>query len=427
MKNLINEIDAYIYDKKIGTIIYHEGIIYFEYNKEFKQLNIEISPFKLNTKKIVGLYTNSDNTYLYRGMAGVFHDSLPDKYGMAFIDRYFEGKGLRVSDITLLHKLAFIGDRGMGAISYKPKEHQESADIQTIMAAKDAYENMKQILSSKGELDSIDKLMNIIDSVSPIGGGRPKMLINYNKDSNKIMFNNKKLNSGYKRAIIKFDEIYYENESMDFTKIEYLYMSMAKECGINIPKIVLYKEDSMHHLIIERFDRDKDDNKIHISTASALMHKDISIPKVTSYEELFALTFKICNNQTSLEELFRRMVFNALSFNYDDHAKNFSFIMSRDGEWNLSPAYDITYSKGLAREHITTINGKGKDYILEDFLLIAKKNLIKKSRAVDIIKEISNKMSAFENRANQIGINAELIQECKADIESQLELLFTSS
>ncbi len=399
----IKEINAYIYNQKIGTLILYENIIYFEYDKKFKDSNLEISPIKLNTKIIKGLYTSLDNINLYNGIAGIFYDSLPDKHGMAFIERYFEGKGVSLRDISLLDRLAFIGDRGMGAIEYKPKEHQENDDIRDVMDAKSTYEDMKSILSSKENILSINKLMNIIDSVSPVGGGRPKMLITYNKKKNSIKFNNKILEEGYKRSIIKFDEIYYENESLDFTKIEYLYMKMAEECGITIPPIVLYKEDNTHHLIIERFDRDKDDQKIHISTASGLMHKNIAIPKISSYEELFLFTERICTDKhQAVEELFRRMIFNALSFNYDDHLKNFSFSMDRDGKWSLTPAYDITYSKGLAKEHVTTINGKGKDFIITDFLKIAKITLIKKSKAIAIVKSISTKMKEFELRANKI-------------------------
>ncbi len=425
MKKNLNEIDAYIYNKKIGTLILHEGTIYFEYDKKFTKLDLEISPLKLNTKQITSLYTNLDNKYLYGGMPGVFFDSLPDKYGMAFIDRYFESKGLKINDISLLHKLAFIGDRGMGAIEYKPKEHEKSNDIQNIMAVKDAYEDMKKILGSDDEIHSIASLMNIIDSASPVGGGRPKMLITYNEKENQIKFNNTKLDNGYKRAIIKFDEAYYKNESLNFTKLEYLYMKIAEECDITIPKIALYRENKMNHLIVERFDRDEHDNKIHICTASGLMHKDISIPKVISYEELFTFTFKLCNKQSTLEKLFKLMVFNALSFNFDDHAKNFSFIMDYKGDWDLTPAYDITYSKGLVTEHITTINGKGKDFVLEDFLSIATSNLIKKSTAMGIITKIADKLSAFETRAKNIGIDLKLINECKKDIDSQLKLIVT--
>lgn len=423
MKKPLTEIDAYIYGHKIGTLIRHDGTIYFEYDKAFKTLELEISPLKLPTKKTTSLYTNQDNKYLYGGMPGVFFDSLPDKYGMAFIDRYFESQGLRLSEITLLHKLAFIGDRGMGAIEYRPKEHEESSDIETVLQAKDAYEDMKKFLDSKNDTVPIAKLMTIIDSVSPVGGGRPKMLILYNRSTNTIKFNNKKLDDGYKRALIKFDEVYYENESMDFTKLEYVYMQMAKECSIKTPPFTLYKDDGQSHLIVERFDRDEKDEKIHMCTASGLMHKDISIPKIMSYEELFLFTSKICTNQSVIEQLFRRMVFNALSINYDDHAKNFSFIMDKTGEWTLSPAYDITFSKGLAQEHITTINGKGKSYVIEDFLSIATKYLIKEATALKIIREISIMLHQFEKRAQAISINDELVNECTRDIQEQLALL----
>lgn len=422
MKKVLSEIDAYIYGHKIGTLIWHEGTTFFEYDKKFQTSGLEISPLKLNTKTTSGLYTNRENQYLYGGMPGIFFDSLPDKYGTAFIDRYFESQGLRLSEISLLHKLAFIGDRGMGAIEYRPREHEESDDIESVLRAKDAYEDMKKILDNKGEVSSIARLMNIIDSVSPIGGGRPKMLISYNAENNTIKFNNRKLDEGYKRALIKFDEIYYE-ESMDFTKLEYVYMQMAKECGIETPPFTLYQENGQSHLILERFDRDEHDNKIHLGTAAGLMHKDISVPKTVSYEELFLFTSRVCKKQTTIEQLFRRMVFNALSINYDDHAKNFSFMMNDRGKWNLSPAYDITYSKGLAQEHITTISGKGKSFVLDDFLLIAQKNLIKKSTALKIIEQIVEKLSHFEQRAKQVGINTELAEECKQDIDDQLALL----
>ena len=423
MKKILNEIDAYIHGQKIGTLIEHEGTIFFEYDKNFQTSGLEISPLKLNTKTTTGLYTNRDNTYLYGGMPGVFFDSLPDKYGMAFIDRYFESRGLRLSQISLLYKLAFIGDRGMGAIEYRPREHEESDDIQSALSAKDAYENMKKILDGKEASCSIASLMNIIDSVSPIGGGRPKMLIAYNAKNNTIQFNTRKLDAGYKRALIKFDEIYYAHESMDFTKLEYVYMQMAKECGIKTPPFTLYEEEGQFHLVVERFDRDENDHKIHMCTAAGLMHKDISVPKTMSYEELFLFATKMCKNQATVEQLFKRMVFNALSVNYDDHAKNFSFIMNEQGEWDLSPAYDITYSKGLAQEHITTINGKGKAFVLDDFLLIAQNNLIKKSTALKIIEQVVETLRHFEQRAKEVEINSKLIEECKEDIDEQLALL----
>ena len=421
----MTEIEAYIYGHKIGTLIHHNGTIYFEYDETFKSLGLEISPIKLDTQKTIKAYTNQDNIPLYAGLAGVFFDSLPDKHGMAFIDRYFERQDLKPHQITLLHKLAFIGDRGMGAIEYRPKEHEDNInDTTSILNAKETYEEMKKNIQNKES--SISSLMNIIDSVSSVGGGRPKMLVLYNQIDNTIKLNTKKIEKGYKRAIIKFDEAYYENESIGLTKLEYLFMQMAKDAGINTANFRLIKDNNMHHLIVERFDRDDEDNKLHICTASGLMHIDISVAQVTSYENLFILTRKLCNSQEDIEELFKRMVFNILALNYDDHTKNFSFIMNKQGIWYLSPAYDITYSKGMATQHLTTIGGKAKDFKIDDLLKIAKLHSIKNSKALEIINKSMEIIKTFEGRAKEINMEESLIKDCKKNIEYQISLLFGS-
>lgn len=423
MKKLLDEIDAYIYGQKIGTLILHEDTIYFQYEKKFSSMGIEISPLKLNTSDIKALYTNHDSKSLYQGMPGVFFDSLPDKHGMAFIDRYYEGEGLKSSQISLLEKLAFIGNRGMGAIEYRPQLLDDNKDIDRVLAVKDVYEKMKNMLGGDGDISSIDELMSIMGSVSPLGGGKPKMLIMYNQDTQTIKFNNLILEEGFKRCIIKFDEVYYEDESMGFTKQEYLYMTMASECGINTAKTHLIAEDGRDHLIVERFDRDDKDNKTHISTASGLMHKDISIAKVISYDELFEFTMRICNDHKQIIELFRRMVFNAVCINFDDHAKNFSFIMDRKGAWKLSPAYDITYSKGLAVEHATTISGVSIDFKREDFMKIARTFSINQNIAKGIIDVIISKLSTYAQRAKISGLEDADIQDHIEDIDKQIELL----
>ena len=421
----MTEIEAYIYGHKIGTLIHHNGTIYFEYDETFKSLGFEISPIKLHTQKTIKAYTNQDNIPLYGGLAGVFFDSLPDKHGMAFIDRYFERQDLKPHQITLLHKLAFIGDRGMGAIEYRPKEHEDNiTDTTCILNAKEAYEEMKKNISNKES--SITDLMNILDSVSPVGGGRPKMLVLYNEVNNTIKLNTQNLPKNYKRAIIKFDEVYYENESIGLTKLEYIFMQMAKEVGIHTANFKLIEENGMHHLVVERFDRDEEDNKLHICTASGLMHIDISIAQIASYENLFILTRKLSNSQEDIEELFKRMVFNVLALNYDDHTKNFSFVMNKKGIWSLSPAYDITYSKGMATQHLTTIAGKSKDFKIDDLLKIAKLHSIKNSKALEIINKTIEIIQTFENRAKEINIDENTIKECMKNIKYQISLLLGS-
>lgn len=415
----MTEIDAYVYDKKIGTLVEHSGNIYFEYDKSFIAQGLEISPIKLLATKEI--YTNKDHKSLYQGMAGVFFDSLPDRHGMAFIDRYFERQGLKTHEITLLHKLAFIGDRGMGAIEYLPREHDESVLKADVINAKEAYEKMKKDIDDKDS--SIEDLMNILDSVSPVGGGRPKMLVQYDRKEKKIKMNTKELAKGCKRAIIKFDEVYEGVGSIGLTKLEYIMMSMAKVAGIKTEDFELIEENGFHHLLVDRFDRTKDDEKIHMCTAAGLMHIDISVAQVTTYEHLMMLTKRISKTQEDVEEIFRRMVFNVLVFNFDDHAKNFSFLMDKTGKWSLSPAYDITYSKGLAKQHITTIAGKALEITRSDILKIAKNYSIKPFIANKIIGDCIEVVLTFEKRAEALELADDDIEEYKSDIDTQIELL----
>jgi len=417
----MEEINAYIYGKKIGTMIEHEGTIYFEYDKEFKLQGLEISPIKLHTTKIKDAYTNPDQTALYHGMAGVFFDSLPDKHGMPFIDRYFEKQGLRFFEVTILHKLAFIGNRGMGAIEYLPKEEDDVIAADVAINAKDVYEEMKQGLDQDDS--SIETLMNIRESVSPVGGGRAKMLVQYNYDIQEIRLNKIELHAGHKRAIIKFDEIYEYMGSSGLTKLEYIFMTMAKEIGIDTAKFQLINDGVAKHLLVKRFDRDDDDEKVHMCTASGLMHIDISIIKATSYEHLFMLTRKVCKSQVDVEELFKRMILNILAFNFDDHAKNFAYLMDKNGKWSLSPAYDITYSKGVLKSHTTTIAGKDLDITRADVLKIAKMQTIKPKIAAKIINDCIKVAKTFEEKAIKLELDVDTIADCKKDIDSQIDLL----
>lgn len=418
------EVDAYLYGYKIGTMIMHQQRIYFEYDLAFKSLGFEISPLKLNTKKIMGAYTNFDSSNVYHGMSGVFFQSLPDKYGMPFIDRYFEQQGVAADKITLLQKLTFIADRGMGAIEYMPKEHQDVEDVGVAISAKELREEMCLVLNNDLKNRTIRDFMNIINNASPIGGARPKMLIAYNQQTRKIRSNSVQLENGFTRSILKFDESYPNadgiNQSIELTKLEHLHMSLARECGITIPDMTLIEEEGEHHLIFARYDRDANDEKIHVCSASGLMHKDISVPQVMSYEELLKLTNLICKSQADVEEMYLRMVFNALSFNVDDHAKNFEFMMDRAGKWRLAPAYDITYSKGAIKEHLTTINGKASNFTMNDFLIIAQKNLIDEKKAKQIINTIVSVLSSYEKKAQDANISELEAKKIGSEIHLQL-------
>ena len=426
MSSAVQELEAFIYGYKIGTLVLHEQKIYFAYEEHFKREKLEISPLKLHTEKVDGLYSNND-AKIYQGLSGIFFDSLPDKFGDSFIDRYFESKGKNIREITLLDRLSFIGNRGMGAIEYRPKEEDSLKRFSDVLVAKEAHLSLQNMLTSNKEFYRVDELMEILYGASPLGGGRPKMLVTFNEQTKQIRTNDQTLHEGFKRAIIKFDEVYYENESIGLTKLEYLYMNMAKDCQIEVAKTFLLEEQGQHHLIVERFDRDSQDEKIHMATASALLHKEISVPKVMSYEELLSLTTKLCKSHESVEEMFRRMVFNTLLFNVDDHAKNFSFLMNKKGEWSLSPAYDLTYSYGMVKEHLTTLQGKSKAFELKDYLALAKRYLIKKSRAIEMVNEIVKVIKELPKRAKELKIEEEILDECIKNVMAQVEMISIDS
>ena len=425
MKKDKQEIDAYIYGHKIGSMVEHEGVIYFEFETSFKDLGLNISPIKLDIDSTNGLYTNSENTRLYKGMPGVFFDSLPDKFGMAFIERYFESKKIASHEVSLLHKLAFIGDRGIGAIEYEPKEHESKNYFDDeIQSAQTLRADMRKILEDKNSDDvSITHLMNIIDSASPVGGGRPKMLIMYNESTQQARFNITKLPSGYKRAIIKFDEVYDYGGSIGLTRWEFLFMKLANKSGIDTAKVYLHHEESGNHLVVYRFDRDERDEKIHVRSFASLMHLDIEVPKVTSYENLLRFTYAVTNSKEQVLELFKRMIFNFVAINFDDHAKNFSLMMDKKGVWRLTPAYDISYSKGAVREHLTTLNGKSLNITYKDLQYVAKSMSIKESELKQMVKDVINVFDGFKTKAHKMNLDEEDIQKYWADISSQIELI----
>lgn len=249
------------------------------------------------------------------------------------------------------------------------------------------------------------------------------MLVQYDKKNKKIKINTKVKDEDCIRAIIKFDEVYEGMGSIGLTKLEYIMMSLAKEAGINTADFELIEENNQHHLIVERFDRNINDEKIHMCTASGLMHLDISIAQATSYENLYMLTKRICKSQKDIEELFRRMIFNILVFNFDDHAKNFAYLMDKNRKWCLSPAYDITYSKGLAKQHLTTIAGKSLEITRDDVLKIAKSFSIKPKMANQIIDKCIEVVSTFEENAKILNLNSDDIKKYNDDLISQIELL----
>lgn len=414
------EVEAYIFDKKIGTILSKNGMVYFEYDKGFVGSNLEISPLKLPLATR-GVYTNNDDRY-FEGLAGVFHDTLPDKFGTKVIERYFESKGIASSELNIIQKLMFVGDKSIGAITYKPVIHQmDEKKVNELIELQNFYNNAKKIVSGDA-IEVVDEMLTFMDSAASVGGARAKAIIGYNLNTQEIISGVKRdLKEDFEHYLIKFDMAKEDGSSSDYTKLEYLYMSMAREVGIDVPKIELLHHGNLSHYMIKRFDR-VDGGNLHLHSVAGLTHTNFNIPMHFSYEELFRLTRYLTGSQKAVNEQFKRMIFNIVGRNQDDHAKNFAFTMDKNGVWNLSPAYDITYANGsgYTKNHQLSLAGKVNDFTLKDILDVAKKHSIKESFAKESFEQIVDMFRSFQKRAEKLDIKTATV----AHIQNELRIDF---
>ena len=370
--NKIKSLQVFYNEKKVGTLaLMKNNIVAFEYDSNWITNGFSISPFSLPLKKQVFIPKIDP----FDGLYGVFSDSLPDGWGRLLVDRMLNSQNINPREISQIDRLAIVGETGMGALSYKPEYNLlEDKDYQ------EDYDNLalscKKILNTEYSAD-LDKLFKLGGSS---GGARPKILTKIDNED----------------WIIKFPS---SLDDSNIGKLEYLYSVCAKKCKIDIPETTLFPSKiSSGYFGIKRFDRKKLSTgairKLHMISVSGLLETSHRIPNL-DYNDLMQLTLNLTKSFEEVEKLFRLMCFNVFSHNRDDHSKNFSFIYNEDlNKWELSPAYDLTYSYSINGEHATTINGNGVNPGLNDILKVAEKIGLDKKKAEKIaieIKEIVKK------------------------------------
>lgn len=344
---------------KVGTLAFtKDNKAAFQYSEEWLERGFSISPFKLPLSREVFVASSS----YFKGLFGVFADSLPDSYGELLLDRYLRKKGIDPQSLTPLDRLCYVGSSGMGLLEYAPDWSEESKrdDVDFDLIQKECND----LFDSK-EVQDINALYSLGGSS---GGARPKSLIQYKGEDWIVKFSS------------KFDP-------SNITELEYQYMSLAKRFGIDVPDIELVTtKTGSRYFLIKRFDRHRG-KKRHMISVAGLLECDFRAPAL-DYNGLLKLTRVLTNDEDEIAEMYRRMVFNVLIDNQDDHAKNFSFIYDEEkGGYRLSPAYDITPGRTYYGEHTTSVNGKGKDITDEDMIQVAKNNRIDVSIAKNILEQ----------------------------------------
>ena len=364
--NKSKSLQVFYNEKKVGTLaLMKNNIVAFEYDSNWITNGFSISPFSLPLKKQVFIPRIDP----FDGLYGVFSDSLPDGWGRLLVDRMLNSQNINPREISQIDRLAIVGETGMGALSYKPEYNLlEDKDYQ------EDYDNLalscKKILNTEHSAD-LDNLFRLGGSS---GGARPKILTKIDNED----------------WIIKFPS---SLDDSNIGKLEYLYSVCAKKCKIDIPETKLFPSKiSSGYFGIKRFDRKKLSTgairKLHMISVSGLLETSHRIPNL-DYNDLMQLTLNLTKSFEEVEKLFRLMCFNVFSHNRDDHSKNFSFIYNEDlNKWELSPAYDLTYSYSINGEHATTINGNGVNPGLNDILKVAEKIGLDKKKAEKIAIEI---------------------------------------
>ncbi|WP_296051178.1 type II toxin-antitoxin system HipA family toxin [uncultured Alteromonas sp.] len=376
----------------VGRLAVRERKVYFEYERSFLDKNIEISPFRLALQP--GLQRFDRN--LFEGLPGVFNDSLPDGWGRLLFDRFARTQGILPADITPLDRLAYIGTNGLGALIYEP-DFSLDEQSETISLDKLALE-AQEVLDG----ESSDVLQELIALNGSSAGARPKALIGVNDKRDHIIHGVSELPQGYEPWMVKFSNT---QDGIDAGAIEYVYALLAKDAGIDMPDVHLFPaEKGPGYFAIKRFDR-IGSKRYHMHTACGLLHSDFRTPSL-DYEDLLTLTGTLTRDVREVEKMFRLAAFNVLTHNRDDHSKNFSFLMDEDGQWKLSPAYDLTFSSGPGGEQSTTVMGEGRKTGVEHLLKLAKEANIKKPRALEIIEKIQSSLTLWPELAKKYGVSS---------------------
>lgn len=405
---------VHIFGKRAGAVAWDPdrefGI--FEYAPGFNLNRWPIAPLKMPAQNRI--YTFPENrSETFRGLPGLLADSLPDRYGNELINAWLARQGRPENSLNPVELLCFIGKRGMGALEFEPAVMRDSQpydmELTDLVETTKALLEKKQRISLKTRKKMEDVMPDVLKMGTSAGGARPKAIIAYNENTGQIRSGQVEAGKGFEHWLIKFDDVsdVQFGVSKGYGRVEMAYYRMATDFGIQMAKSRLIEENNRVHFMTRRFDRNSDGEKLHVQTLCALQHYDYSNTMSYSYEQLFQTMRLLRLNYAEAEQMYRRMVFNVLARNCDDHTKNFSFIMDRNGQWKLAPAYDVCFayrpdSKWVSR-HNLSINGKRKDFLKKDLLALAEQNSIRNPEK--IIDEGLELMRNWKKYARVCGVD----------------------
>jgi len=415
-----------IWGTQVGAVAWNAELGYatFEYDSKFKEKGWDLAPFQmpLNAKKRIhsfpALRKKEDSSLdTFKGLPGLLADVLPDRYGNELINLWLAQQGRPMDSMNPIEMLCFIGTRGMGALEFEPNTLSEnkrafSIEMDSLVDVARKMLDSKQAFMTNLNTNEEKAILEILTIGTSAGGARPKAVIAYNEKTGEVKSGQTNAPSGFEHWLLKLDGVsdIQLGESTGFGRVEMAYYNMAIACGIEMMPSRLLEENGRAHFMTKRFDREGPSTKHHIQTFCALKHFDFNRITSFSYEQLFQTLRELKLPYSAAEQLFRRMAFNVLAQNCDDHTKNFACRLQKDGAWELAPAYDICHAyqpnHRWVSQHALSINGKRSGITKEDLLLIGK--VIKNKKAAQTIEEISQIINQWGNFADEVKVAAKL-------------------
>jgi len=423
-------------DDVVGAVSFdtEKGLGSFEYDPGFIKKGIELSPIKMPLSNRIYSFPELDfNTF--KGLPGLIADSLPDDFGNAVLNAWVAGQGRSPSDITPLQRLQYTGKRGMGALEYAPATKLRSLNASQQVEIQSLVSIAQEILDLRGNFevelkqsgqDDREAMMSLLSVGMSAGGARPKAVLAFNEDFTQVRSGQTKVPSGFTHYLMKFDGVSEHNKNQEtfgdplgYGAMEFVYHLMANKCGVDMMPCRLLHEGNRRHFITQRFDRNKN-NKVHVQTLNGLAHVDYKKPGAFSYEELFGIARQLKLSAVEAEQLFKRMTFNIIARNHDDHSKNFAFMLKKD-KWSLAPAYDLAYSykpgSKWVNSHWMSLNGKRDRFTRSDFYRLEKLSpIFSKKKIDDIIDATIEHISTWRQLAEEWDVPKTLIDEIQENL-----------
>ena len=392
IKKIIVSIQFNVTEIEVGELISEGRDIYFKFYTDFIAKGLEISPLKLKLNNEI----QKADTKPFDGLFGVFADSLPDGWGALLLDRSLTAKGIDTSKITMLDRLAFVGSNGAGALKYKPAIHDEK-QIQFEFDLDNIAKAANQMLAGT-DLEILDELYVLGGSS---GGARPKILVGYNKQTKHIIGSDNELPIGYEHWLIKFPS---SMDRPDIANIEYAYYKMALDAGIEMSESKLFKGKSgKSYFGTKRFDR-MGNKRLHMHSAAGMMHDNFRLSNL-DYGNIMDCAFRLERDVRAYEKILRLATFNVFAHNRDDHSKNIGFLMDENGQWKVTPAYDLTFSSSGHGMHSTMVNGESANPTKEHLMGLAHYFNIK--NASQIIEHVQSVIYNWKAYAKQCNVSAD--------------------